>query len=226
MYTPPSLKQMSVSFSFKDYKSCELSAVFTCEAVEGGGDEKVLVMRRMEEDDSGGIATGTQKRGSKQGEALTSACFTFERERGKRGKRSRERRTDWKSKTKAGQKGDKQQRGKSTGRKAMCKVPRPRDIRQVQFNSTATGRQQSTGSHTHEAAGCSQAAAARGHHCAAQAASDSSQVLPIIRLHPETQIPQHHWLQREKMSVRHWEMDPTDDLRTCEGILLEKLRRC
>lgn len=25
------------------------SAVFTCEAVEGGGDEKVLVMRRMEE---------------------------------------------------------------------------------------------------------------------------------------------------------------------------------
>lgn len=33
--------------------------------------------------DSGGIATGTQKRGSKQGEALTSACFTLERrERG------------------------------------------------------------------------------------------------------------------------------------------------
>lgn len=26
-----------------------MSSVFTCEAVEGGGDEKVLVMRRMEE---------------------------------------------------------------------------------------------------------------------------------------------------------------------------------
>lgn len=33
----------------KSITSCELSAVFTCEAVEGGGDEKVLVMRRMEE---------------------------------------------------------------------------------------------------------------------------------------------------------------------------------
>lgn len=41
--------------------------------IEGVGDE---------EDgggDSGGRATGTQKRGSKQGEALTSACFTLER---------------------------------------------------------------------------------------------------------------------------------------------------
>lgn len=42
--------------------------------IEGVGDE---------EDgggEGGGIATGTQKRGSKQGEALTSACFTLERE--------------------------------------------------------------------------------------------------------------------------------------------------
>lgn len=31
--------------------------------------------------ESGGRATGAQKRGSKQGEALTSACFTLERER-------------------------------------------------------------------------------------------------------------------------------------------------
>lgn len=107
----------------------------------------------------------------------------------------------------------------------MCKVPRPQDIRQMQFNSTATGRQQDTGSHTHEAAGCSQPAAARGHYCAAQAASNSFQVFPINRLHPTTQIPQHHWLQREKMSVRCWKMDPTDDLRECEGILLERLRR-
>lgn len=39
-----------VVFSFKDdnITSYELCAVFTCEAVEGGGDE-VLVMRRMEE---------------------------------------------------------------------------------------------------------------------------------------------------------------------------------
>lgn len=38
-------------------------------------------MRRRSHEDEGsdGIATGTQKRGSKQGEALTSACFTLER---------------------------------------------------------------------------------------------------------------------------------------------------
>lgn len=67
-----------------------MSAVFTCEAVEGGGegggdDEEVVVsvMRRMEEggDGGGGRATGTQERGSKQGEALTSACLTLETER-------------------------------------------------------------------------------------------------------------------------------------------------
>lgn len=67
---------------------CEMSAVFTCEAVEGGregggDDEKevvVSVMRRMEGggDGGGGRATGTQERGSKQGEALTSACLTLE----------------------------------------------------------------------------------------------------------------------------------------------------
>lgn len=69
-----------------------MSAVFTCEAVEGGGeggsdDEKevvvVSVMKRMEGigDGGGGRATGTQERGSKQGEALTSACLTLETER-------------------------------------------------------------------------------------------------------------------------------------------------
>lgn len=100
---------------------------------------------------------------------------------------------------------DKQQGRRAQG-KAMCKVPR-RDIRQMQFNSTATWGQQSTRSHTHKAAGCSQAAAAGGHYCAAQAASDPPQVFPIIRLHPETQIPQHHWLQSEKMSVRRWKME-------------------
>lgn len=47
----------------------------SCEAVEGGGDVEVLVMK-MEEDDGGKIATGAQRRGSKQGEALTSACLT------------------------------------------------------------------------------------------------------------------------------------------------------
>lgn len=34
---------------FRNITSCETRAVFTCEAVEGGGDEEVLVMRRMEE---------------------------------------------------------------------------------------------------------------------------------------------------------------------------------
>lgn len=117
------------------------------------------------------------------------------------------------------------QLGRRAQGKAMCKVPQ-RDIRQMQFKSTATGGQQSTGSHTHKAAGCSQTAAARGHYCAAQAASNSSQVFPIIRLHPKTHIPQHHWLQGEKMSVRRWEMEPTDDRQTCEGILLERWRGC
>jgi len=102
----------------------------------------------------------------------------------------------------------------------MCKM-RPRDIRQMQINTTATWRQQNTGSRTHKAASCSQAAAARGHHRAAQAASYSPLVLPIIRLHPKTQILQHHWLQREKMSVICLEMDPTR-----EGILLKLLCRC
>lgn len=100
-------------------------------------------------------------------------------------------------------KGMKQDKKKGRGAqgKAMRNVP-SWDTSQVQFNSTATEGQQSTGSQTHKAAGCSQAAAARGHHCAAQAASDSPQVSPIIWLRPKMQILQHHWLDREKMSVR------------------------
>lgn len=80
-------------------------------------------MRRMEEDDSGGIATGTQKRGSKQGEALTSACFTLERDREReeeeerKGREAESRRTDWKSESRTkGRNKDKQQGEKSTGR--------------------------------------------------------------------------------------------------------------
>lgn len=110
----------------------------------------------------------------------------------------------------------------------MCKVPR-RDIRQMQFKSTATGRQQSTGSLTHKAACCSQAAAARGHDCAAQTAPNSPQALPVIRLHPKTHIPQQHRLWREKTSVTRWKIwvsvsqswssvtDLTDGLWTCCG---------
>lgn len=83
-------------------------------------------------DDSGGIATGTQKRGSKQGEALTSACFTFERQRGRREEeeRERERGTDWRSRKKQDRrkKRDKQWREEGGGRRAqgeaMCQVPR------------------------------------------------------------------------------------------------------
>lgn len=52
--------------------------------------------------DSGGIATGTQKRGSKQGEALTSACFTLERERRKE-KEEKQREEDRSENRKAGQ---------------------------------------------------------------------------------------------------------------------------
>lgn len=51
---------------------------------------EVLVMK-MEEDDGGKIATGAQRRGSKQGEALTSACLTFERDRGTDGRQDRQR---------------------------------------------------------------------------------------------------------------------------------------
>lgn len=152
-------------------------------------------------DDSGGIATGTQKRGSKQGEALTSACFTFERDRerrrrGKKRKRSREQEDRQEIEKQDKRKKQDKQQGRRAQGEAMRKMPRW-DFRQMQFNSTATGRQQSTGSHTHKAAGCSQTAAARGYYCAAQAASNSPQVFPIIRLHPKTQIPQRHWLQRE-----------------------------
>lgn len=120
-----------------------MSAVFTCEAVEGGGegggdDEKevvVSVMRRMEGGGDGcggggggGRATGTQERGSKQGEALTSACLTFETEREKGTAKTgrggaqrfggrREERRD-----RNGKKRDKQQGEKSTGRgeKKQC----------------------------------------------------------------------------------------------------------
>lgn len=165
-------------------------------------------------DDSGGIATGTQKRGSKQGEALTSACFTFERDRGQKRRRRREQ----EDRLQIGKQDKRKKRDKEQGwewgggeRRAQGKAMWPRDIRQVQFNSIAARRQQNTGGHTHKAAGCSQAAAARGHYRAAQAASDSPQAFPIVRLHPKTPIPQHHWLQREKMSVRRWRMDPTDD---------------
>lgn len=58
--------------------------------------------------DSGGIATGTQKRGSKQGEALTSACFTLER---------REREVDrWKSRTN-------RKKGRRAHGTAKCEAP-------------------------------------------------------------------------------------------------------
>ena len=76
--------------------------------------------------DSGGIATGTQKRGSKQGEALTSACFTLERERGT-GRRGRKvERGGQVEKQDKRKKRDDQQEGRG-GRRAqgtaMCKVP-------------------------------------------------------------------------------------------------------
>lgn len=51
-------------------------------------------MRRMEEMMSSGIATGTQKRGSKQGEALASACFTFGRNRRQERRRGTDREED------------------------------------------------------------------------------------------------------------------------------------
>lgn len=61
--------------------------------------------------DGGGGATGTQKRGSKQGEGLTSACFTLETERGTDGHVPD---------GKAGPEGDEQQEGeKSTGNSRM-----------------------------------------------------------------------------------------------------------
>lgn len=139
--------------------------------IEGVGDE---------EDgggDSGGIATGTQKRGSKQGEALTSACFTLERG---------ERWTDpgWK---KAGQTGRQTKEGEKRKQEtAICKVPERQDIRQTQLESTARGWQQSGRVRTHEAAGRRQTAATRRHHCTAQAASDPPRVGPVTRLHPKT----------------------------------------
>lgn len=67
--------------------------------------------------DSGGIATGTQKRGSKQGEALTSACFTLESERRKE-KEEKQREEDRSEIEKQDnrKKRDKQQGQKSTGK--------------------------------------------------------------------------------------------------------------
>lgn len=53
---------------------------------EGVGDEE------DGREDGGGIATGTQKRGSKQGEALTSDCFTLERKRERGGGEAHRRR--------------------------------------------------------------------------------------------------------------------------------------
>lgn len=177
--------------------SLELSAVITCEAVEEGGDEKVLVMRRMGEMMVVELATGTQnqKRGSKQGEALTSACFTFERDRRKRRKRGREQGRKSKRRTKGRNKTN--SRGEEHKEKLCERCVR--DIRQMHTIGSATGRQQSTGRHTHKATGRSQAAAARGHHCATQAASNSPQIFPIIRLHPKTYVLQHRWLRRVKM---------------------------
>lgn len=105
-----------VVFSFKDEKynvTCAQRSVYLWSGGgrwwwEGVGDE---------EDgggDSGGIATGTQNRGSKQGEALTSACFTLEREKedreGGEAQREQDRSESRESRTK-GRKQDKQQGG-------------------------------------------------------------------------------------------------------------------
>lgn len=141
--------------------------------------------------DGGGGATGTQKRGSKQGEGLTSACFTLETER------ERWTRPGWKSRTgrRRTARGGEEQREQQN-----VKLER-QDIRQVQFQSAATRRQQSARSPTHKAAGRGQTTATRRHHRPAQAASHSPRVLPINRLHPETEVLQHHWLKGYKMSV-------------------------
>lgn len=145
--------------------------------------------------DSGGIATGTQKRGSKQGEALTSACFTLERER--------ERWTDGKA-------GPTARRGEEHREQQNVKR---QDIRRVQYRSATRRGQQSVRSRTHKAAGRGQTAATRRHHCSAQAASDSPQVPPVVRLRPQSPILQQHRLQSYKTSVRCWNAKP----RACEG---------
>lgn len=104
-------------------------------------------MRRMEgggDGGGGGRATGTQERGSKQGEALTSACLTLEteRERGTaktgRGGAQRFRIGRGRRRDRNGKKRDKQQGEKSTGgeKKAMCQR---RDIRQVQSDNPPQG---------------------------------------------------------------------------------------
>lgn len=128
--------------------------------------------------DSGGKATGTQKRGSKQGEALASACFTLERERGERDGQI----PDGKSRTNRKTNSKKGRRAQET---ATCEVPQRQDIRQMQLQSTARGWQQSVGIHTHKAAGRGQTATTRRHHCPAQAASHSPRVRPVTRLPPK-----------------------------------------
>lgn len=70
-----------------------MSAVFTCEAVEGGGGgggddgvEVVVLVRRMDGGGDGGggglRATGTQERGRKQGASNISLLDLRDRERG------------------------------------------------------------------------------------------------------------------------------------------------
>lgn len=105
----------------------------------------VLVIRRMKGGDGGVRATGTQERGSKQGEALTSACLTLETERegesedrkgaepsgsgeGERGGRTGTGRNETNSRVRKAQAGEK--------KKAMCQR---RDIRQVQSENLPLG---------------------------------------------------------------------------------------
>lgn len=85
-------RSLQLIFSSKDYKCSIIWAQCSVYLWSSGGRWWWVGVGDEEDggDDSGGIATGTQKRGSKQGEALTSACFTFERDSGKRRKRSRE----------------------------------------------------------------------------------------------------------------------------------------
>lgn len=76
-------------------------------------------------------------------------------------------------------------------KKAMCQR---RDIRQVQSDNPPQGGGKAPATPTHKAAGGSQAASARGHHSAAQAASHSPHVVSVRGFRPQTHIPQQHWL--------------------------------
>jgi len=129
-------------------------------------------------DDSGGIATGTQKRGSKQGEALTSACFTFERDRARR--RGREEEILEVEKQHKGEKRDKQ----GGGAGESCGL-----------SATATGRQAgAVQRHSHREAtehrkSHSQSCGLQSGGCGARSPVCRSDCVPLVSGFPHHQAP-------------------------------------